>query len=100
MPEMDQDKVKIKINIAGESMTLTVPFSVQDDIRDTERNVNHLFEVWRKRFPEKSDKEILAMVAFRFASYYDELLREVNAAKERTAEVELLLDRMVATPGR
>lgn len=81
---MDQEKVKIKINIAGESITLTVPYSAQDDTRATEKNVNSLFATWRKRFPEKSDKELLAMIAFQYASYYDGLIKEYDAALDYT----------------
>lgn len=92
---MDQEKIKIKINIAGESILLTVPFSAQDETRDTEQNVNSLFKAWRQRFPEKSDKELLAMIAFQYASHYDGLLREYNAACDYadriSSELELTL---------
>lgn len=89
---MDQDKVKIKINIAGEDILLTVPYSEQDNTRETERNINSLFATWRKRFPEKSDRELLAMIAFQYASHYDELLRSYREAEETAEELERQLD--------
>ncbi|MCM1153591.1 MAG: cell division protein ZapA [Muribaculum sp.] len=74
---MDKDKehqIKLDINIAGERIILTSPFSRQEAVRATEKNVNDLFNTWRHDFPNKSDKEILAMMAFQYASFYHELL--------------------------
>ena len=67
---MDEEKVKIKLSIAGESFILAVPYSRQEETRESEQEVNMLFSTWRARFPEKSDRELLAMIAFRYADRY------------------------------
>lgn len=73
---MNEEKVKIKLNIAGEAFVLTAPFSRQEEIRRTETEINMLFDTWRARFPEKSDRELLGMIAFRYADRYAALLSE------------------------
>lgn len=93
---MDQDKVKMKINIAGEEIVLTVPYSEQENTRDTEANINSLFRTWRNRFPEKSDRELLAMIAFQYASHYDEILRNYNAALDAAEELRKEADAKLA----
>lgn len=87
---MNEEKVKIKLNIAGESFLLSVPYSQQEETRRTEAEVNILFDTWRKRFPEKSDRELLAMIAFRYAGHYraasgerQEVQKEVGAISAR-----------------
>lgn len=70
----DSDKVNMTINIAGEHLKLAVDFDRQLAVRKTEKAVADLFDSWRKKWPSKSDQQILAMVAYQFASYYNELL--------------------------
>lgn len=77
----DSDKVKMNINIAGEHIPLSVEFDRQNAVRNAEKAADSLFQTWRKKWPAKSDKELLAMVAYQFASYYHELIeRHENAA--------------------
>lgn len=85
----------MKINIAGEQLLLTVPYTDQDHTRETEQNVNMLYRTWQKRFPEKSEMELLAMVAYQYASYYDSLKRSYMAAGEKTEAIEEMLDRLL-----
>lgn len=80
------DKVKMEINIAGEHLSVTVPFDRQNAVRDTERHVASMFSTLRLRFPKKSEQEILAMVAYQYASYYDEL-QELYDKSVRAAEL-------------
>lgn len=89
---MDEEKVKIKLTIAGETFRLSVPYSKQDETRETEAGVNALFDTWRNRFPDKSDRELLAMIAFRYADRYAALKKERETALRD-------LDRMAATLG-
>ena len=84
---MTEEKVKIKLNIAGESFLLSVPYSQQDDTRQTEEEVNMLFDTWRSRFPEKSDREILAMIAFRYADHYSALKRERSETQQEISKL-------------
>lgn len=88
----------MEINIAGEKILLTVPFSRQIAVRDTERAVTGLFNSWRHQFPLKSDKELLAMIAYQFASYYDQLREKVDSLRAEAEEVEHLLDGLLQNP--
>ena len=92
---MNEEKVKIKLNIAGESFLLSVPYSQQDDARQTEEEVNMLFDTWRSRFPEKSDREILAMIAFRYADYYAALRRERLETQQEIGRLTSQLETLV-----
>lgn len=69
----DHEKINIDINIGGEPLRLTVPFGKQDFTRDVELEVNNLFTTWRRRFPNKTEKGLLAMMLYQYASYYKEL---------------------------
>ena len=90
--KMNDDKVKIRLNIAGESLLVSVPYISQELTRQTEAEINLLFDTWRSRFPEKSDRELLVMIAFRYADRYSALLREMNAAHEEAVKMEAMLD--------
>lgn len=68
------DEVKMTINIGGEHIGLTVAFNSQDLVRDAEKSAARLFEEWRSKWPSRSDKEVMAMVAYQFAYLYRKLL--------------------------
>lgn len=69
----DSDKVKMYLNIGEQRISLTVPFANQDFVREVEEKVDGLYRQWRISFPGKTNREILAMVAYQYASYYEEL---------------------------
>ena len=69
----DSENIKMNLNIGGQRIVQTVPFRNQDFVRDVEKEVDNLYSKWRKEFHSKTDREILAMVAYRFASFYCEL---------------------------
>lgn len=96
---MDEEKVKIRLNIAGEAIIYRVPYSRQETVRQTEAEVNGLFDMWRAGFPEKSDRELLAMIAFRYADRHAALLREKDEALREAAEVEARLDALLGSEG-
>lgn len=77
-------------------MLLSVPYTQQEATRRIETEVNLMFDTWRSRFPGKSDREILAMIAFRYAERYAALLREreeqAEAVEKVTARLRQLLD--------
>lgn len=93
---MNEDKVKIRLSIAGEQFVLAVPYSQQEETRATEAEVNMLFDTWRSRFPDKSDRELLAMIAFRYAERYMGLQRDRDEAAGRLGEIGERLQRLVA----
>lgn len=94
---MDQEKVKMQLNIAGEKILLSVPYEDQEHTREVETQLNSLFDTWRKRFPEKSDRELLAMIAFQYAGHYASLLKErsamISAADKASATLDMLIAR-------
>lgn len=69
----NRENVKIEIIIAGEPIKLTVPFSRQESVRKCESEINALYSEWRARFPRKTPTELMAMIAYQYASFYREL---------------------------
>lgn len=86
----DLEKIKMFLNIGDQRFSMTVPFAKQDFVRDVESEVDGLYRKWRLSFPSKSDKEILAMVAYQYASFYNELKTQyAEAARKATECLEL-----------
>ncbi len=69
----DQELINMEINIGGEPIKLSVPFQDQELIRTVEDEINGLYATWRRNFPKRSEKGILAMMIYRYASYYKKL---------------------------
>ena len=86
---MNSGKIKMEVNIAGEIISLTVPFSRQDAVRNAEAELAALYKMWSREFPSKTPKELLAMIAYRFASAYLDLKSQQD---EELQEAEQLLD--------
>lgn len=98
MTEMKPDNVKLQINIAGEKILLTVPSAQQEAVRQTESSVQRLYSQWRKDFPAKTEKELLAMMAYQYASFYRQLLHGVSDARQLAADAEARIDSILARP--
>lgn len=92
----ESDNVKMEISIAGELLQLTVPFSRQEAVRNTEKAVNDLYSEWRKKFPRKSEKELMVMIAYQYASYYDDLRKRYDNAAYTARRADEALDKMLA----
>lgn len=86
---MNSDEILMEVNIAGERISLSVPFSRQEAVRNTETELSMLYRKFGETFPKKSPKELLAMVAYRFASSYFDLLK---AREKDLSDVSQLLD--------
>ena len=69
------DKVAMTLNIGGELIKLDVKFDDQNIVRDAEREVKLYLERLRKAWPDNSDRNLLAMAAYQFASWYLQLLK-------------------------
>lgn len=91
----DRDNVKMEINIAGEQIILTVPFSKQEATRKTEKDVDALYNDWKMKFPKKNPKELLAMIAYQYASFYDDLRQRYDRAAQEAAKANALLDSLL-----
>ena len=77
---MEPKNVKMQINIAGEELTLTVAEDRQEFVRRTESYVNDLFADWRARFQKRTSQNILAMMAYQYASHFLALCDEYEDA--------------------
>lgn len=88
----DSDKIKMYLNIGEQRISMTVPFANQDFVREVEEKVDGLYHQWRIAFPKKTNREILTMVAFQYASYYEELLSRQAEALAGVEECLQLID--------
>lgn len=68
------DKVEMTINIGGELINLDVNFDDQIKVREAEREIKLYIERLRKTWNDASERKLLAMTAFQFASWYNKLL--------------------------
>ena len=75
-------KINIEVKIAEERVALRIPFSEQDAVRMIESEIRLLIKELMKKYPAKSQKEILAMATYNYASAYYYL------AKQREMEIE------------
>ena len=86
------DIVKMTLNIGGELIKLDVDFDDQVNVRDTENDIKRLIERLKKAWPDHSDRNILAMAVYQFASWYNQLKQiqqdiiEITDAKTRLIE--------------
>ena len=92
----DTDKVKMILNIGGEHLTLSVDFNRQDAVRDAEKIASDKFKEFKLRFPSRDDREILAMVAYEIAYYYQDLFSRHMEAVKMAEEVESHLEAILA----
>lgn len=86
------------LNIGEQRVTLTVPYSRRDFVRRTESSVDALYRKWHKSFPDKSDRELLAMVAYQYASFYVELKERRDKADALARECLSILQEPETTP--
>lgn len=82
----DSDKITMYLNIGGQRISLMVPFASQDFVREVEKGINVLYREWRHSFPMKTDREILAMVTYQYASFYEGQKKRYEAATRKAAE--------------
>lgn len=98
MNSMKTDEaITMTLNIAGQKIYLRTPFDKQNEVRETESHIGDLLKQWKRRFPEKSDNELLAMIAYQYASYYLSLYRRQQEAATSIAEIDSLLDASLKT---
>ena len=86
------DLVEMTIKIAGEIITLKVKFDDQLSVRETEQEVKLYIEKMRKAHEDSSDRELLAMAAYRYASLYLQLFKiqqeAINLANMKCRQLE------------
>ena len=78
----DSDKIIMTLNIGDQRIQMSSPFARQEFVRVVESEVDGLYRKWRKKFPAEDDNELLAMVAYQFASFYYELKERYEKATD------------------
>lgn len=79
------DKLEMTVEIGGESIKLgDIDFNDQINVRDTERSIKVFINQLKKKWPDKSEKNLLAMTAYQYARWYHQLLQIHNEAIEIT----------------
>lgn len=96
MQPKDTERIKMYVNIGEERISLKVAFDNQDDVRDTEAHIRNLYSKWRKEFPQKTGAELLAMLAYQYASFYLEMTKREKDAAETLEELDKRLDKMLS----
>lgn len=94
----DSQKIKMNLNIGDQRLTLNVPFDRQDFARDVEASVQRLYSQWRQSFSMRTDREILAMVTYQFASHYCEMKEAYEEALRKAEECLLHADSKSSEP--
>lgn len=89
---MKTEVVTIDINIAALKIPLKIELDKLPVAREIEAELGGLYKSWRQKFPNKSDKELLAMIAYQYASYYKELSALYKEAQELSQECDRRLD--------
>lgn len=91
----NKENVKIEIIIAGEPIILTVPYSRQQSVRKCEKDLNALYSEWRAKFPRKTNSELMAMIAYQYASFFQELSERHEALTDSLRQTSSRLDEML-----
>lgn len=92
----ETDKMQMYVNIAGEHISLNVDFNSQDEVREAEASVCELYNQWKERFPRRSKEELLAMISYQFAYYYQSLQRRFVSASTEMAELDARLNKLLS----
>lgn len=93
----ETDDIDINIIIAGQPLELTVPFSSQEEVRAVEAHIASLYNKWRARYPRKSGSELLAMLAYQYASFYYSMKQREADALHEAKELLLKADRIIGS---
>lgn len=90
------EKKEINLRIAD-----LAPIPIQTTVEDEESwtsakdQLNNLWVTWSKRFPKKSSKEILAMIALRFAQVHVKRQNDDKELESILENFEHEIDRMI-----
>ncbi len=87
-----KDNVQMFINIAGERISLNVGFDAQADVREAEESVCELYNKWKKQYPRRSDRELLAMISYQFAHLFLTLRKRYGDAAAAMEQMDASLD--------
>lgn len=91
-----KEKQHITIRIADEQLPMDIPPAKEEDFRNIEKEVNYLYSSWRKEYGDRfSSRQVLAMVAFRFAQAFYELQMKTKARQAALEDADKALSRLL-----
>lgn len=90
------DIVEMTINIGGELIKLDVPFDEQNDVRDAENELKEFIDRLRKSWPTNSDRNILAMAAYQYAKWCQQLMKIQEEATDIAIEKCRVIDNLAS----
>lgn len=88
-------KINIEVNIGGEPFTLSVPFQDQERVREVEDEINAIYSQRRHTFPDRSEKKLMAMLLYQYASRLNDLTRKYHKATRLAQECSDNLDSLL-----
>ncbi len=91
----NKTKIQIDVNIGEEHITLTVPFSQQDDVRRIESELKLYLKELKEKVPNKGQKTYLAMAAYHFASYYFFLKAQYEKESDEAEDLLVEMSRLL-----
>lgn len=83
-----EQKIELEINIGDQPISLMVAPERRKKVQDLETELNNLYRTWRMRFPRKTETELIAMIAYQYASYYQELTERYREAQKIAAQID------------
>ncbi len=91
----DAENVNLELNIGGVRIPLSVDKPKLTAVRETEQELRELFDTWRDRFPSKTTQQLLAMIAYQYATFYRELKDRYQAASNAAGSLEYGIDSLL-----
>lgn len=90
------EKQHITIHIADAApLSLNIPRDKEAMARSIAQKVNRSWSEWAAQYNDKTSHDVLAMVAFRYAQVYYELVMKMEAHENALEEVEREFDRIL-----
>lgn len=90
----DKQHITIQIADAGH-LDLNIEREEEEDVRNTVSKVNMLWSQWCNQFPQRSTKDVLAMVAYQYARKYYSMVDAIAAQDSALAQVDNALDQIL-----
>lgn len=91
-----KDELNITLRIADQGpFPMTVSPQDEEYMRKAESHVNQLWDIMRRRYPERSSAELLAIVAWQFARLNITQDADVKAAEAAAASTDAALTKLL-----
>ena len=91
----DSEKIKMTLNIGGQPIKVSVDIDQQSAVRKAEKATSDLFSKWQQSWPSLSDQTVMAMVAYQFALYYQDILDRYETAATASADIDARLQALI-----